>query len=89
VLMEAARAGADRQELHEAIRESAMTAYEALARGETNPLVQLLADDERIARYVDPAEIRLQLDPSGHTGDAPQRARRLAARIRETLETTP
>ena len=38
-----------------------------------------IADDERIARYVDPAEIRAQLDPSGHTGDAPQRARRLAA----------
>jgi adenylosuccinate lyase len=88
VLMEAAKAGADRQELHEAIRESAMTAYEALARGETNPLAQLIADDERVARYVDPAEIRLQLDPTGHTGDAASRARRLATRIRETLETT-
>jgi adenylosuccinate lyase len=88
VLMDAVKAGADRQELHEAIRESAMTAYDALARGETNPLARLIADDERISRYVDPAEIRAQLDPSGHTGDAPQRARRLAARIRETLETT-
>jgi adenylosuccinate lyase len=89
VLMEAAKAGADRQELHEAIRESAMTAYAALARGETNPLARLIADDERISRYVDPAEIRVQLDPTGHTGDAAVRARRLAARIRETLETTP
>jgi adenylosuccinate lyase len=88
VLMEAAKAGADRQEMHEAIRESAMTAYAALARGESNPLARLIADDERIARYVDPAEIRVQLDPVGHTGDAAQRARRLAARIRETLETT-
>jgi adenylosuccinate lyase len=89
VLMEAAKAGADRQELHEAIRESAMSAYESLARGETNPLAQLIADDERIIRYVDPAEIREQLDPAGHTGDAAVRARRLAARIRVTLETSP
>jgi adenylosuccinate lyase len=89
VLMEAAKAGADRQEMHEAIRESAMTAYAALARGETNPLARLIADDERIARYVEPAEIRVALDPTGHTGDAAQRARHLAARIRETLETTP
>jgi adenylosuccinate lyase len=88
VLMEAAKAGADRQELHEAIRENAMTAYAALARGESNPLARLIADDERIARYVDPAEIRAQLDPVGHTGDAPVRARRLAARIRATLEKT-
>jgi adenylosuccinate lyase len=89
VLMEAAKAGADRQEVHEAIRESAMTAYEALARGETNPLARLIADDDRIARYIDPAEIRVQLDPLGHTGDAAPRARRLAARIRTTVETNP
>ncbi len=86
VLMEAARAGADRQLLHEAIRESAMTAYDALGRGETNPLAQLLADDERIVRFVDPAEVRSQLDPSGHVGDAPARARRLAERIRNEVE---
>ena len=85
VLMEAARAGADRQVLHEAIRENAMTAYAALGRGESNPLSRLLADDERIVQFVDPAEVRAQLDPSGHVGDAPARARRLAARIRTTL----
>jgi adenylosuccinate lyase len=85
ILMEGAKAGADRQELHEAIRESAMTAYAALGRGETNPLARLLADDDRIARFIDPAEVRAQLDPSTHVGDAPVRARRLAARIRETL----
>jgi len=85
VLMEAARAGGDRQELHEAIRENAMAAYAALERGETNPLSQLLSDDERIVRYLDPAEVRSQLDPSTHVGDAPVRARRLAQRIRATI----
>ncbi len=85
VLMEAARAGGDRQELHEAIRENAMTAYAALERGETNPLSRLLSDDERIIRYMDPAEVRSQLDPSTHVGDAPARARRLAQRVRATI----
>lgn len=85
VLMEAARAGADRQELHEAIRENAMSAYAALERGETNPLARLLSDDERIVRWLDPAEVRSQLDPSTHVGDAPVRARRLAQRIRVTV----
>lgn len=85
LLMEAARAGADRQVLHEAIRENAMSAYAALGRGESNPLSRLLADDERIVQYVDPAEVRSQLDPTGHVGDAPQRARRLASRIKQTL----
>ena len=86
ILMEAAKRGGDRQELHEVIRESAMRAYDALAAGETNPLARLLADDERLARWVDPAEVREWLDPSGHVGDAPERARRLAQRIRDTVE---
>lgn len=85
ILMEAAKRGGDRQELHEVIRESAMHAYDALARGETNPLARLLADDERIGRWVDPAEVRERLDPSAHVGDAPERARRLAQRIRDTV----
>jgi adenylosuccinate lyase len=85
VLMEASRAGGDRQVLHEAIRENAMAAYAALERGESNPLSQLLSGDERIVRYMDPAEVRSQLDPSTHVGDAPARARRLAQRIRTTI----
>jgi adenylosuccinate lyase len=85
VLMEAARAGGDRQDLHEAIRDNAMAAYAALERGESNPLSQLLSGDERITRFVDPAEVRSQLDPSTHVGDAPARARRLAQRIRSTI----
>ncbi len=86
ILMEAAKRGGDRQELHEVIRESAMRAYDALAAGDSNPLATLLADDERIARWVDPAEVRERLDPTGHVGDAPERARRLAQRIRDTVD---
>ena len=85
VLMEAARHGGNRQELHEAIRENAMAAYAALERGETNPLSQLLSGDERIVRFMDPAEVRSQLDPSTHVGAAPARARRRAQRIRTTI----
>ena len=88
VLMEAAKRGGDRQVLHEAIRESAMRAYEALASGGSNPLATLLADDERITRLVEPAEVREWLDPTSHVGDARERARRLSRRIHETLGTT-
>jgi adenylosuccinate lyase len=85
VLMEAAKRGGDRQELHEAIRESSMRAYAALAEGGLNPLATLLADDDRITHLVEPAEVREWLDPTAHVGDAPERARRLCRRIRETL----
>ena len=79
--MEAAKAGGDRQVLHEAIREAALEAYDALARGGDNPLPRLLADDARIAALIDPAEVRALLDPTRYVGDAPERARALAKRI--------
>jgi adenylosuccinate lyase len=82
VMMEAVKAGGDRQELHESLRDAAMRAYEHLAGGGDNPLASLLVDDERLTRYLDPAEIRSLLDPSDHIGDAPERALALAARIK-------
>jgi adenylosuccinate lyase len=88
VMMEAVRAGGDRQMLHERIRNASMTAWEALARGQENPLAQLLAEDRDLTARVDPAEIRRLLDPGKHVGTAPQRARQLADRI-ETLEPFP
>jgi adenylosuccinate lyase len=81
VMMEAARAGGDRQVLHERIRNAAMEAWAALARGEDNPLAQTLAGDGTLTALLDPAEIRRLLDPVKHVGTAPQRARVLADRI--------
>ncbi len=83
VMMEAVKAGGNRQELHETIRDAAMHAYDVLARGGDNPLATILADDVRLTQLVDPAEIRLLLDPSQYVGDAPQRARAVVARIAE------
>ena len=82
VMMEAVKAGADRQVLHEVIRTAAMTAYERLAAGGDNPLAQLLVDEDAIIAHLDPAEIRSLLDPTDHIGDAPERARALVARIK-------
>ena len=88
VMMEAARAGGDRQELHESIRSAAMEAWAALARGEDNPLAQTLAADASLTALLDPAEIRRLLDPGKHVGTAPKRARTLADRI-DALDTFP
>jgi adenylosuccinate lyase len=83
VMMAAVKAGGDRQELHETIRDAAMHAHDVLARGGDNPLARILADDPRLTQLVDPAEIRLLLDPSHYVGDAPVRARAVVARIAE------
>ncbi|MHB8147161.1 MAG: adenylosuccinate lyase [Vulcanimicrobiaceae bacterium] len=84
IMMEAVRAGGDRQVLHESIRSAAMEAWTALSRGEDNPLAQRLSGDAALTALVDPAQIRRLLDPIGHIGTAPQRARALAERIDAT-----
>ena len=50
VMMEAARAGADRQELHESIRVAAMEAWAALARGRGQPALANCSPPTKISR---------------------------------------
>ncbi|HZY96418.1 MAG TPA: adenylosuccinate lyase [Candidatus Cybelea sp.] len=88
VMMEAVRAGGDRQHLHESLRRASMEAWAAVGRGEDNPLSRLLTEERALTALVDPAEIRHLLDPSSYVGTAPQRARLLADRI-ESLEPFP
>jgi adenylosuccinate lyase len=87
VMMQTAKAGGDRQALHEVIRTASMRAWDAIANGESNPLARVLADEPAITAYIDPAEIRARLDPTTHVGDAPERAERLAAQI-DALQAT-
>ena len=65
-----------------------MESWEALARGQDNPLSRLLTEERGLTGLVDPAEIRRLLDPGKHVGTAPQRARLLADRI-DQLEPFP
>jgi adenylosuccinate lyase len=85
LLMEAVKAGGDRQELHEVIREHSLVAWQALQAGEPNPLAENLLADPRVSSLMD-AETGLRLlDASDYVGDAPQRAREMARTIRESI----
>ncbi len=86
LLMVAVQAGADRQALHEVIREHSMAAWQALQRGEANPLADRLAADQRITSFVSPSQVRSWLDARAYVGDAPTRARQLAQQIRAQIK---
>lgn len=85
LLMEAVRSGGNRQELHEVIRENSLAAWAAIQSGQPNPLVDLLANDQRLTSLLDPDAIKALLNVDDYVGDAPQRARQIAIQIRETL----
>ena len=85
ILMAAVKAGADRQEMHEIIRQHSLAAWAELAAGGSNPLPERLSADERITDYLDPQQVMALLDAGQYMGDAPGRARELAAMIRAAL----
>jgi adenylosuccinate lyase len=85
VLTAAVRNGADRQEMHEALRVISMAAWQAVEKGEPNPLAELLAQDERVTRWVTPDELSQLFAVEGYTGIAESRARELAQKIKARI----
>lgn len=86
LLMALGRAGADRQEMHERLREHSMRAWDLVAQGQSNPLPDLLSADPVITRYLSSQDIRALLDATAHVGSAPELAHALAAQIRDILK---
>ncbi len=89
LLMRLVEAGADRQAMHEHLRQLAMRAWAEVEAGHPNPLPRQLASDAQLRRYLPAEAIRAAMDVRGYVGDAPQRARELARKIRHTLTTRP
>jgi hypothetical protein len=54
-------------------------------QGQPNPLADRLMADSEVLRYLPADRVRVLLDASGHIGDAPQRARQMAQKIRDDL----
>jgi adenylosuccinate lyase len=73
VMMELAEKGEDRQAAHEIIRVKSFAAWEAVMKGEPNPLERLLSEDKVVASKLTRKRLKVLLDPSTHTGDAEER----------------
>lgn len=86
VLMEAVRQGGDRQEFHEIIREHSLFAWEILRQGGENPLIKALCADPRVTSLIPVQRVQELMHAHTYVGDAPERARKMAAMIRSSLE---
>jgi adenylosuccinate lyase len=83
VLMAAVKAGADRQKMHERLREHSLKAWEAVNDGNPNPLAELIAADGQFLIYLPPDRLRALMNARDYVGTAPERAEALAKLIRE------
>jgi adenylosuccinate lyase len=82
VLMALGVAGADRQAMHERLRQHAMAAWGAINQGEPNPLVDLICRDEVFQEYLKEEQMMDLMEAGNYVGFAPERASRLAQDIR-------
>ena len=86
LLMVLVTKGASRQQMHEVIRGHAMVAWRAVQSGDAvNPLPAMLSRDEAVRKYLAEDKILALFDVREHIGDAPERARRMAQRVRFEL----
>jgi len=89
VLMNLVKAGADRQKMHERLRQHSLTAWGSIQRGDSNPLIDLISTDEEILNYLSPNELSELMDAGDHLGDAPQRTKQLVESIQTALLENP
>ena len=89
LLMRLARAGANRQEMHERIRNHAMAAWVSLQNGGPNDLPERLIGDKVFNSYLSVQEIATIMAAEGYVGFAPDRARQMADLIDQTLSNSP
>ncbi len=85
LLMELGRHGADRQEMHEVIREESLASWALVQEGKGNPLKKRLKENARIREYLPEEEIDALLDAHDYTGDAEKRTEMVIERARKTL----
>jgi len=88
LLMELVKAGADRQEMHERIRQHTMVAWEAIQRGEENPLIEKLRNDDALVAFLPAERIGGLLDAVNFVGDAPARCAEFLRLLRTRLAET-
>jgi adenylosuccinate lyase len=82
VLTALVQAGADRQEMHERLRQHSMHAWEAVRKGESNPIADSLCADTTLLKFLQPVQIRSLLEIRTYLGVAPQKAKEFASQIR-------
>ncbi|MGD2163503.1 MAG: adenylosuccinate lyase [Anaerolineales bacterium] len=80
--------GADRQAMHEQLRQHSLKAWSAVQAGQINPLRDQLAQDPAFLKFLQPGRIRELLEARYYVGKAPERARAMAGRIRDRYDNT-
>lgn len=85
IIIEAVKKGANRQEIHEELRKISQLAWQEIADEKPNPMKEILEKSDMIKKYLSASEIDKYLDVNSHVGTAPERAIKLADKIKKEI----
>ncbi|MGH4039218.1 MAG: adenylosuccinate lyase [Sphaerochaeta sp.] len=85
LLMQLGKHGANRQDMHEVIREHSLAAWAEVQEGGTNNLAETLTSDERVLKYLTKDQALSLLDANEYVGDAPLRCQMIIDEAKEIL----
>lgn len=85
ILMESVKKGANRQEIHEVLRDAAMIAWNDVSENKPNPMSELLKNNETIKNSLSENQIVELLDVKEHIGTASERAKILLEEIKKAI----
>lgn len=80
------KAGADRQVMHEHLRQLALSVCEQVNKGKPNPLVEVVFADSVIKEFLNIDRFSELIRVDSYTGFAPERARSTDKEIKQALE---
>jgi len=85
LLMLLVKAGADRQKMHGVIRGHSLVSWSAIHKGEPNPLVNLLIEDQEIQVFLSADEISDSLSGLSYLGDTVKRSQDMVNLINKII----
>jgi len=85
LLMELGRKGANRQEMHELIRNYSLKAWAEVQEGEANTLALMLSSDKTVLSFMKRDEVLASLNAEEYVGDAPMRTRMVIEEVKAAL----
>lgn len=73
LMMELVKKGANRQEVHEILKQHSMTSWELINHGKKNPLIKLITNDKKLTKYMPSKEIASYFNLKNYIGNSVER----------------
>lgn len=83
ILLKSTKSGANRQEMHEVLRQISLKVYNEMQTTGKNNLPKHIREDKRILKYLNQNEIKQLGNYKNHTGFASQKAQETARKIKQ------